>query len=326
LENTSSTVPRNNVDDFFLATGDWIERDDLKPKPTDETPGYHDPTALTRLLRLCYHHIRPADDIDRMGKGTYSPGPRDHAQGFRDALITRLTNTPGPEAHAALLELADDPALVSHREYVLRSASSRRRLDAEPDAWRPGDAAALAESIVQPVRSGNDLFALAIRRVRQLKDGLEDADFRRREGLPTDGNEDRLQEWLARYFHERSLDQFTVHREILVAYGKKPDLRLETPSYSPTSIEVKWADDWSYNQLSEALSDQLVGRYMKARRSRHGVLLLGWRGKKKRWKAPDGSWVSFPKIVDRLNNEAASILDARWDIDALTVIGTNFAG
>ena len=325
LESTSLSAPRNDVDALFLAVGDWMERDSLNPKPTDETPSYHDQATLTRLLRLCYRHVRTDDDIDRMGRGSYSPGPRDHAQEFRDALTTRLTNTPGPEAHAALLNLAGDPALVSHREYILRSASSRRRLDAEPDAWRPGDAAAFANSFIQPVRSGNDLFALTMRRVRQLKDDLEDADFRRREGLPTDGNEDRLQEWLARYFHERASDQYTVHREILVAYGKKPDLRLETPSYPPTSIEVKWADDWSYKQLSEALSGQLVGRYMRARRSRHGVLLLGWRGKKKRWKANDGTWVAFPELVIRLNDEGASILENRWDIDGLAAIGANFA-
>ena len=165
-----------------------------------------------------------------------------------------------------------------------------------------------------------------MRRVRQLKDDLEDADFRRREGLPTDGYEDRLQEWLGHYFQDRASDQYVVYREPVVAHGKKPDLRLETPSYPSTSIEVKWADDWSYKELSEALSDQLVGRYMRARRSQHGVLLLGWRGKKRRWKAPDGTWVAFPELVDRLNGEATTILDDRWDINGLTAIGVKFAG
>lgn len=326
LEGISLSAPQSDVDALFLAVGSWMERDSLNPKPTGGTPSYHDQDALIRLLRLCYRHIRTADDIDRIGTGTYSPDARDHSQEFREALLSHLTNTPGEKAHAALLDLADDPALAKHREYVLRRAASRRRLDAEPDGWQPGEAAALASSFVQPVRSGNDLFALTIRRIRQLKDELEDADFRRREGLPTDGDEDRLQEWLARYFQERSSDQYIVHREVLVAYGKKPDLRLDTPPYPPTSIEVKWADDCSYNELSKALSDQLIGRYMRARRSRHGLLLLGWKGTEKRWNSPAGALVDFQELVPQLNDEAATILDDRWDIDGLEVIGVNFAG
>ena len=213
----------------------------------------------------------------------------------------------------------------SSGQYGLRRATSRRRLDSEPEVWRPGDAAAMARNFDQPVRSGNDLFALTLRQTRVLKGELGDDDFRRREGLPTYEVEDRLQEWLARYFDERSKEQYSVHREVLVAYGKKPDLRLESPPHPPTSIEVKWADNWTYRQLSEALSDQLVGRYMRARRSRHGVLLLGWRGKKNHWRLPGGSRVTFPELIEHLRTEAKGILDDRWDIDGLMVVGIDFS-
>ena len=117
LEEKSSSTPRDDIDALFLAVGSWMNEDTGRPMAIDETPSYHDLGPLRRLLRLFYRHVRPEDDVHRVG--TYSPDSRDHTQEFRDALLNRLTNTPGPEAHAALVGLADDPLFVRHREQVL---------------------------------------------------------------------------------------------------------------------------------------------------------------------------------------------------------------
>lgn len=157
-------------------------------------------------------------------------------------------------------------------------------------------------------------------------DDLGDADSRIREGLPTDGDEDRLQEWLDHYLNNQSQGKYESLREVMVAFKKRPDLRLVAPPFSPTSIEIKWADDWSFNELSEALSDQLVGRYMRARRSRHGVILLGWRGKKQRWRPNGETGIRLSEVVGRLNDQANDILSERMDIDGLNVLALNLSG
>lgn len=325
LEELSASEPAEVTDSFLLAVGSELGRETLHTTPTDSVPSYHSPSYLRRLACLLYRHVRPEDDIDRYGTGTYSPGPRDRAQELRFAILSRLEKTPGAEAHDALIALAEVPELAAHRIYVLRAATLRRQLDVEPNVWHAGDAAKFARTNDQPIRSGHDICALAIRRFAMLKDDLEDADFRRREGLPVDGDEDRLQEWVARYLDERSADKYAVVREAMVAYKKKPDIRLEFPPHTPTCIEIKWVDDCSYAELCEALSDQLVGRYMRARRSRHGILLLAWRGKKKCWQPTGEKRIEYSALLARLNEQAGEILGERLDVDGLTVVGLNFS-
>jgi len=321
LEEISRSEAPEKVNQLVLSVGDWVGRNSLSTRPTDGKPSYEGLPALTRLIVLVYRYIHLDEDIDRSGTGVYTPGPRDRAQDFRNTLLSRLVNTSGHEAHEALLALVTEPALTRYRDYIVRSAASRRRQDAEPDPWQPGEAASFILTHKQPVRSAHDLFALALRKLSNLKDELENADFRRREGLPTDRNEDGLQEWLARFLQDRSHGDYSVVREPMVAHGKKPDLRLFKTPYGPVSIEVKWADNWSFSELSVALSDQLVGRYLRARQSRYGILLLVWKGEKKTWQPQNCSPIGFREVVDKLHQEAVDILTTCTNIDGLEVFG-----
>ena len=45
--------------------------------------------------RHVHTYIRIAEDIDRAGKGVYSPGLRDDAQNARDGLFAFIRETPG---------------------------------------------------------------------------------------------------------------------------------------------------------------------------------------------------------------------------------------
>lgn len=325
LETVQSSLNEEKKGDRLLYLENWMGHDGWERELINGTPDYFRAPVLQRLVRLLYRQFRPEDDVDRIGSEVRFRDVRERSERFRDALLSRLLGVEGLEAHEALLDLVDDPALIRHREYLLRGIASRRRMDAEPECWGPGDSAKFIGSFKFPIRSGHDLFALALRRIRALIDELEDADFRRREGLPTTENEDHLQEWLARYFDERAGGQYTVHREVLVAYGKEPDIRLDAQCCTPTSIEVKWVDNWSFQELSSALSDQLVGRYMRARRSRHGILFLAWKGKQKTWRPTGEDPVSFQELTRRLGVESETILNSRWDIDGLSVVDVDFS-
>ncbi len=50
-------------------------------------------------------HISAEEDINRAGRGVYSPGLRDDAQDARDGLFKALRNIPGKETYLALREL-----------------------------------------------------------------------------------------------------------------------------------------------------------------------------------------------------------------------------
>lgn len=62
-------------------------------------------------------------------------------------------------------------------------------------------------------------------------------------------------------------------RSLFIAEEQRPDIQVQHPEAGSVSIEIKWATDWTFNQLKDALEDQLVSRYLKAHDANHGVLV-----------------------------------------------------
>jgi nucleoside phosphorylase len=93
-----------------------------------------DPDSLVALVTILFRHIRPDDDLEH--EGTYSPGPRDHAQDLRYRLLERLAATPGEPVYHGLLAFAGAPHLSHSRDMFLVLAERRLAQDAgkrEPD-------------------------------------------------------------------------------------------------------------------------------------------------------------------------------------------------
>ena len=81
------------------------------------------------------------------------------------------------------------------------------------------------------------------------------------------------------------------------------------------TIEVKPVDRkkgrYTFKQLLSALENQLVGQYMSARNSRHGILLIAMLERRK-WDPRDGAGkIDFHKLIKRLNEEASSVCAKR---------------
>ena len=56
---------------------------------------------------LMHQYIRREEDIERAGKGVYSPGLRDDAQEARNRLFSELNNLSGKDAFLAMKEIAE---------------------------------------------------------------------------------------------------------------------------------------------------------------------------------------------------------------------------
>ena len=90
-----------------------------------------DAVAVRRLVAFADRAVRREDDVRR--EGTDTPDARDEAQGARGALLSRLTEMPGPEAARELCILAADPTVahlgsrLSHlaRERAAAAAGAR---------------------------------------------------------------------------------------------------------------------------------------------------------------------------------------------------------
>ena len=90
---------------------------------------------LKALYLLMHRHIRVAQDIERAGKGVYSPTTRDDAQDARNRLFNMLVEVPGPEAYAAMKALEQDHPEPNYRSWMAVRAYQRATQDADEPLW-----------------------------------------------------------------------------------------------------------------------------------------------------------------------------------------------
>lgn len=92
---------------------------------------------LKALYILMHRHIRVGEDINRMGKGAYSPTLRDNAQDARDSLFNMLADIPGEEAYAAIKALESEHPESGYRRWMGIRARQRAIADADEPLWTP---------------------------------------------------------------------------------------------------------------------------------------------------------------------------------------------
>ena len=92
----------------------------------------------------------------------------------------------------------------------------------------------------------------------------------------------------------------------------EPDIRFRAKaSDANVPMEIKVAESWSLAQLEDALSIQLIGRYMRDRHNRWGILLLVHQKVRPRgWLTAGGNWLTFDQVVTHLRSLARSIAAA----------------
>ena len=93
-----------------------------------------------------HRYIRVAEDIERSGKGVYSPTLRDNAQDARNTLFNMLVEVPGAEAYAAIKALEQDHPEPNYRRWMAVRARQCATLDADEPLWSPEQVHAFARS------------------------------------------------------------------------------------------------------------------------------------------------------------------------------------
>jgi len=102
---------------------------------------------------------------------------------------------------------------------------------------------------------------------------------------------------------------YSVEREVHVADEKEPDVRLRAKAPDASvPAEVKVVESWTREELEAALTNQLCGQYLRARESRHGILMLvHQKARLKGWKGPEGAMLTFDQVVNHLRAMAVEI-------------------
>lgn len=312
------------ADDIVVRIAALLESRARSRLPQIADPSFLAPTALRDLIPLVYAHIREADDLDRMGKGAYTPTARDEAQDLRNSLLSRLAQSPSPEASAVLRDLLTEPTLAGHRDWIRHLLDQRRWQDAERQPWEPADIRSFASEYETDPKTAQNLFAIVLNRLSDIQHDVERSDNSLREEVAESVDEYVLRRWLARKLNERSRERYTVPQEEEIDQKQRPDLRVENPKTHPVSIEVKWADNWTLQELLERLESQLVGQYLRAHHSRHGIYLLASDGRKRHWQDGDGKRITFEEVSTRLTAKAAEIEAENTDVDVVRVVSIDF--
>ncbi len=282
------------------------------------------PEQMKRLLLQCHRLIKTVDDIKR--QGAYSPTSRDHAQRFRDSLITQLANNESSETPSVLRSLLNESELSNYRDYVLDLIARRRRIDAASAPWKESDVVNFATEFETEPKSGEELYLITRRRLTQLRYDVEESDNSLRDEVRADHDEKALCRWIARNLSDHSRGRYVTTLEVEIDQAERPDVRTEHPGLPPVPIEVKWAENWSYNKLVERLENQLFGQYLRARDNRYGFFLLGYAdaAKKEHWKKDTGELLTFSELVSDLQSIADGLVECSPAVNAVTVIGIDY--
>lgn len=288
-----------------------------------------DSEALERLIPIAYDLIPPGQDVDTDG---FSPVTRpDSAGRFRDRLIDLLVAIGTPAALAGLERLAAHPVMGKFRDQILSRVGGCAQQSAQARPMSPLEALEWCRSRALPIRDASDLHRVVLDRLDDIKYAVERGERNHYRNFfnPKEGpiKEASIQHWISYELEQANTSGYSLVREEEVGRQKKPDIRIHHSSCTehPISIEIKIAERWTFDELLRALHEQLVGQYLRANKSRHGILLLCSSGppRKSPWTATD-SPIDFPALVEILRREAGEIESTNAEVDALDVVDIDF--
>jgi len=266
--------------------------------------------GLLKLIRIAFDTVRLSEDLDRVGRGVYSPGARDHAQDARDAILSRLEETPGEATYAALKTFAAAPGFPVPSSWLLRAARRRAEKDAALTPWKVADVIDFEQSFEKSPTTTLELQALVRRRVEKIAHDLVHGKFAQADTLKGLVDENAVQRWIADRFETLRGRAYSVERETHVADEKEPDITLTSRDSSVVlPIEIKVIDGLSVSALEAALENQLCGQYLRHATARHGVLLLIHQSPRTAgWKLPDVvGYVPLSQVLAHLEDQAKRI-------------------
>jgi hypothetical protein len=260
------------------------------------------PPLLLRLLRLAYQHVRIGDDARH--EGSYTPDTRDGAERGRNAVLSALLATSGPEGWAVKLEMASDPLFAHFKDRAIALAQEKAAEEADSVPLTEAEFAVLDKSGEAPPATNEAMFALLRDRLDDLDDLLLQ-DVSPREAWANITDEHVMRRELARELINKANQNYTVDQESVTADEKETDIRLRsTGSKQQATIELKLGDNRSAADLFKTIKDQLLTKYMAAEVCRAGCLLVTI-AKHREWVHPrTGARLDFEALIALLSQEA----------------------
>lgn len=249
---------------------------------------YRTAPRLKSLYVLMHRHIRVSEDIERSGKGVYSPGLRDDAQDARNRIFNYLSELPGKATYVALCELMRDHPNPAARTWMAVQALRRAERDGDIEPWSAQQVREFDQGQARTPASNRQLFDLTVDRLTDMRNWLErgnDSPYRTWQKAE---DETEMRNLVAGRLNERAAARYTCAQENELPNKQRPDIWVQSPIVrSPIPIEIKLLDKgWTGPKLCERLRNQLAGDYLREQEGGAGVMLLFWQGRSagRRWR------------------------------------------
>ncbi len=285
--------------------------------------GYRQVRYMKELLLLMHRYIRHADDIERAGKGAFSPGLRDDAQEARNALLSFIIETPGKEAFLALMDVAADHPDAESRPWAAYRAKNKAAQDADFTPWTVQQIREFAFELERTPANHHELWDLAVDRLTNLKNDLEGGDASLAPILALAPGETAVRNFIGGWCRDRAAGRYVIPQEEEMADAKRPDLRFHGVGFDgPVPVELKLADAWTGPKLFERLENQLCGDYLRDVRSSRGIFALVYKGEKSWWEHPAGGRMeSFEALLEELRKHWNIFSTKLANVEDIAVIG-----
>jgi len=284
---------------------------------------FQTPEHLKSLYLLMHEYVRREEDIERAGKGVYSPGLRDHAQDARNSLFTILNQISGKEAFLALEAISRVHPEESSRSWFVLHAKTKAEHDADISSWAPSQVREFHDKLERTPSNHKELSELASMRLLDLKDDLEHGDSSVAKILQGVTLETDIRKYIGNQLRDKAFGRYSIPQEEELADAKRPDLRFLGCGFDgPVPAELKLADNWTGPALFERLENQLCGDYLRDNRSNRGIFVLVYRGEKKGWDIPGfANRVDFEELINALGAHWEQISGKFAGVEGVTIVG-----
>lgn len=268
-------------------------------------------------------YVREKDDIERAGKGVYSPELRDDAQDARNALLSFIREMPGKEAFLALMEISQLHPTETVRPWMAFHAKVKATQDADSPAWLPREVREFHDQRECTPKNHRDLWYLAVERLHDLKYDLEEGDSSIASILKPIDQETEIRKFIGNWCRDRSAGRYVISQEEELADAKRPDIRFHGVGFdAPVPTELKLADKWTGPHLFERLEIQLCGDYLRDKHSRRGIFVLVYHGTRSRWDLPNGKCAdNFGTLIEALQDHWAVLAPLYPNVEDVKVLG-----
>ena len=165
---------------------------------------------------------------------------------------------------------------------------------------------------------------MVVSRFTDLKEDLEDGDSSIASILAKAKEETENRKFIGNWLRDRANGKYSVPQEEEMADAKRPDIRIHVATLdAPVPVELKIADTWSGPTLFERLENQLIGDYLRDRRSSCGMFVLVFRGEKSFWQTDrcPGERLSFERLVQELQTRADELVNESFKAEQVRVLG-----